>query len=116
MLMTANSYKVKTVEPFIRKLKDVVRSIVAQYLRLKGVVNDLKSRLSRAYADNERLMDRITEERQENAKLIELVKDYKRVRRMLGEEQTDNILTKARAEEQALKRPVRSKNHGRDSP
>jgi hypothetical protein len=113
MLMTANAYKAKIVEPFIRKLKDAVRSIVAQYLRLKGVVNDLQSRLSRAYADNEKLMDRIGEERQENAKLVELVGDYKRVRKVLGEEQTDSILATARAEEQAPKHPVRSKNRER---
>jgi hypothetical protein len=114
MLMTANAYKTKTVEPFIRKLKDVVRSIVAQYLRLKGTVNDLKNRLSRAYADNERLMDRIAEERQANAKLVELVGEYKRVRKVLGEEQTNSILAATTAREQTLKRPVRSKTHERD--
>jgi hypothetical protein len=42
MLITANSYKVKTVEPFIRKLKGAVRNIVTQYFHLKGTVNDLK--------------------------------------------------------------------------
>jgi hypothetical protein len=110
MLMTANAYKTKIVEPFIRKLKDVVRSIVAQYLRLKGTVNDLKSRLSRAYADNERLMDRIGKERQENAKLVELVEDYRRVRNVLGEEQVDGIVAKARAGERVLRHPVHSKN------
>jgi hypothetical protein len=113
MLMTANAYKTKTVEPFIRKLKDAVRSIVAQYLRLKGTVNDLKSRLSRAYADNERLMDRIAEGRQENAKLVELVGDYKRVRKVLGEERMDNIVTRVKAEEQARKDPKRSNNRDR---
>jgi chromosome segregation ATPase len=113
MLMTANAYKVKTVEPFIKRLKDAARSIVAQYLRLKGTVNDLKSRLSRAYADNERLMDRISEERQENSKLVELVGDYKLVRKVLGEERTDSILVKVKAEEQALKHLARFKNYGK---
>jgi peptidoglycan hydrolase CwlO-like protein len=111
MLMTANAYKTKIVEPFIRRLKDAVRSIVAQYLRLKGTVNDLKNRLSRAYADNERLMDRIAKERQENVKLAELVGDYKRVRNVLGEERTDSILIKGKAEEQVLKHPARFKNY-----
>jgi hypothetical protein len=110
MLMTANAYKTKVVEPFIRNLKDVVRSIVAQYLRLRATVNDLKSRLSRAYADNERLVDRIAEVQQENAKLVELVGDYKRVRKVLGKEQTDSILVAARAREQALKRSAYSKS------
>jgi hypothetical protein len=113
MLMTANAYKTKVVEPFIGKLKDVIRSIVAQYLRLNGAVNDLRNRLSRAYTDNERLIERVKEGRQENAKLIELAGDYKRVRKVLGEEQTDSILAKARAGEQALRRPVRFRNRER---
>jgi hypothetical protein len=77
---------------------------------LKATANDLKTRLSRAYADNERLMDRIAEERQENTKFAELVRDYKRVRKVLGEERTNSILTKARAEEQTLKRSAHSKS------
>jgi chromosome segregation ATPase len=113
MLMTANSYKAKIVEPFIKKLKGVVRSIVTQYLSLKATVNDLKNRLSRAYADNEKLTDRIDKIEQENTRLIETVKDYRRVRKVLGEEQTDSILARARAEEQALKRPVRSRGYER---
>jgi len=111
MLMTANLYKSKTVEPFIKKLKGVLHSVVAQYLNLKIMVDDLKSKLSRAVADNDRLMDRIDTMGQENARLSETVKDYKRVRKVLGEEQTDHILTRAKAEEQSSKRPMRSKNY-----
>ena len=47
-LMTARSYKIKIVEPFISKLKDVIRSIVAQYLRLKGKTDDLENQLASA--------------------------------------------------------------------
>jgi predicted nuclease with TOPRIM domain len=111
MLMTANSYKSKIVEPFIRKMKKAIGSIIAQYLHLKTTVNDLKSRLSRAYADNDRLTDRIDKIGQENTRLVETVKDYRRVRKVLGEEQTDNIISRAKIEEQALKRPMRSKGY-----
>lgn len=111
-LMTTNAYKTKIVEPFTRKLKGVIGSIVAQYLELRSTVDGLRSRLSREIASNERLMDRITEERQANTKLSEVAKDYKRVRRVLGEEQTDNIIEQAKAAEQEHKRLA--KLRGRD--
>ena len=111
MLTTANSYKIKTVEPFIKKLKGVLRSIVAQYLNLTLIVNDLKSKLSRVSADNDRLIDKIDAIGQENTWLRETVKDYRRVRKVLGEEQTDNIIDRAKVEEQTRKRPVRSRSY-----
>lgn len=111
MFMTANSYKSKIVDPFIMKLKKAIGSIVAQYLSLKSTVNDLNNRLSCLYADNDRLIDRIDKERQKNSKLVETVRDYRRLRKVLGEEQTDNILATVKVEEQARKRPVRSKNY-----
>jgi hypothetical protein len=111
MLMTANSYKSKIVEPFIRKLKKAIGSIVVQYLSLKAMVSDLNSRLNRAHEANNNLHKLIDKERQENTRLCETVKDYRRVRKALGEEQTDSIIARAKAEEQALKRPVRSKSY-----
>jgi len=111
MFMTANSYKSKIVDPFIRKLKKAIGSIVAQYLRLKSTVNDLNSRLIRAQDANDRLHDRIDTIGQENKQLIEMAKDYRRLRGVLGEEQTDNILATVKAEEQARKRPVRSRGY-----
>jgi chromosome segregation ATPase len=113
MLMTAHSYKSKIVEPFIKKLKRAIGSIVAQYLRLKATVTDLNSRLIRAQDANNRLHDRIDMIGKENDRLCETVKDYRRVRKVLGEEQTDSIISRAKAEKQALNRPVRSKSYDR---
>lgn len=88
LLMTANSYKTKIVEPFIMKLKKAIGSIVAQYLRLKAMVNDLNSRLIRDESVNDRLHNLIDKERSENKRLFETVKDYRWVRNALGKEQT----------------------------
>lgn len=113
-LMTANAYKTKIVEPFVKKLKSVISSLVSQYLELAKTVDGLRSSLSRALVSNERLMDTISEERQANKKLSEVAKDYKRVRGALGDEQTDVILAEARAEEQARKRQGRSRSRNWD--
>lgn len=112
-LITVNAYKTKIVEPFIKKLKDVISSIVAQYLELRSTVDGLRNRLSREIASNERLMDRITEEQQTNTKLSEIAKDYKRVRSVLGEEQSDSIVAQAKVEEKERKRFGRNRNSER---
>ena len=111
ILMTANAYKTKIVEPFVRKLKSVISSLVSQYLELAKTVDGLRSSLSSALASNERLTDAITEERQANKKLAEFTKDYKRVRRAIGEEKTDEIIAKAREEDRVRKRSIHSRNH-----
>jgi chromosome segregation ATPase len=47
-LMSAKTYKTKIVEPFIDKLKDMIRSVVVQYLRLKSSSKDLQGKLINA--------------------------------------------------------------------
>ena len=100
-LMSARSYKIKIVEPFISKLKDIIRSIVAQYLRLKGKTDDLENQLASA---NERLgtlnasFDRMA---QETLTLRRTLVDYKRIRRALGEQQADRLLEQAKKEERS---------------
>lgn len=111
-LMTANAYKTKIVEPFIKKLKGVIGSLVSQYLEVKSEIGDLKNRLWRSQASNENLMDRITEGRWENKRLMEIAKDYKHVRNSLGEEKVNEILDREKAGDQIKKR---SKQARRDT-
>lgn len=58
------------------------------------------------------IIDRIDTIKRENIELVETVKDYRRVRKVLGDEQTDNIITRAKAEEQ-IKKPPRSRGYER---
>lgn len=112
-LMGASAYKIKIVDPFIKKLKGVIASLVSQYLELRSTVDDLRNRLYREIEGNERLIDRITEERQANTRLTEVAKDYMRVRRVLGDEQTDSIVVQAKMEEKEQKRPQRKRDSGK---
>lgn len=103
-LMSARSYKSKIVEPFVAKLKGVIRSIVAQYLRLKGKTNDLESKLASA---NERLstlnssFDRMAEE---TTTLRREFTNYKRIRHVLGEKQINRLLEQAQTRERGKAR------------
>jgi len=111
-LSTAKSYMTKTVEPFVKKLKRVIKSVVAQCLDLMKTVRDLENRLHREQAANDRLHDRIDTMKHENKQLTETVKDYRRVRKVLGDDKVDGIVAEAKAAEQQAqisKRNTRSK-------
>ena len=112
-LMTSSAYKNKMVVPFVTELKTVIRSIVAQYIRLKSTANELKGKLSHAHAENERLVGKVNFEQKENAKLYEVAKDFKRVRNALGNERTNSIIEKSKAEEKVKKRISRGRGYGR---
>lgn len=106
-LMSARSYKTKIVEPFVSKLKDVIRSIVAQYLRLKGKTDDLENQLASAHERLSTLNSSFDRMAQETLSLRQTLVDYKRIRRVLGEPQADRLL------EQARKQNVHQRNYER---
>lgn len=120
-LISAKSYKTKIVDPYIKRLKDVVRSIVAQYLKMKDTVNDLRKELSSMKNRVWGLNDTVDNMRSENEKLSNIVTDYKLVRKLLGNEKTDSIVEQAKTDEHAAEqRPSRKiilkdrrKQHGK---
>jgi peptidoglycan hydrolase CwlO-like protein len=109
-LMTAKSYKAKIVEPFISKLKDVIRSIVAQYLRLKGKTDDLENQLASAYDRISALNSSFDRMSKEALTLRQTLVDYKRIRRALGEQQADRLLEQAKIEEKSRWCNLKSRN------
>ena len=109
-LMSARSYKSKIVEPFISKLKDVIRSIVAQYLRLKGKTDDLENQLTSAYDRLSILNSSFDRMAKETQTLRRTLVDYKRIRQALGEQQTDRLLEQAKMDERSRKCSVKSRN------
>jgi hypothetical protein len=106
-LMTAKTYKTKVVVPFITKLKNAIRSIVTQYLKLKSSVNDLQSALYRSQERVESLTDRLITAKESNKELQEVARDFGRVKKILGQRKTVQIIEQARASETVKKHAVR---------
>jgi hypothetical protein len=100
-LMSAKTYKVKIMDPFVSKLKEVIRSVVAQYLELKGTAKDLEKRLWKAIENAKSLENALDRSMQENKALKEVVKDYGRVKKAISEDRVRNILELAKADEQS---------------
>ena len=99
----AQAYKTKIVAPFIKKLKDVVRSLIAQCLQLMETVKNLKAKLSDAHDDIDKLTEGIQATQAHNSELKEYVKDYIYVRKALGNERTNKMIHLGKAKEQYLK-------------
>jgi chromosome segregation ATPase len=108
-LMTAKTYKTKVVEPLITKLKNAIRSIVIQNLKLKSSVNDLQKALYRSQERVESLTDRLIEAKDANKQLRETARDLGRVKKILGEDKVKHILNQAKTQERGniKKRPIR---------
>ena len=113
-LMGVGAYKTKIVEPFIKKLKGVIKSFLSQYIELKDTVRDLNRHLSRSYSSIDQLEKRLEESKSDNAKLFEVAKDYKRIRSALGEKQVDSLVSKVKEMEKPHNRSGRSRGFGRD--
>ena len=71
-LMTTKAYKEKLVEPFVKKLKDVIATFVSNFLDLSREYRRIKDQLGRARKDNEKLerQNRALQQDSEDLKII----------------------------------------------
>jgi hypothetical protein len=95
-LMYAKTYYEKHAVPLVRRLKDVIRSILLQFIEK---TQELKSRLDRANDQIRSLHGKVQKLEPENERLRGVEKDYGRLRRHLGGERTDSIVNEVKAQE-----------------
>ena len=102
-LMTAKSYKAKFVDPIIKALKQLIRTILVKYFQLQSDyhrVIDNNGRLWREGDDLKYEIYRLREEnkdlRQINSELRKQNKDHTLLRRVFGSEQIDQMILQAK--------------------
>ena len=89
--MSASSYKKDIIEPFIKKLKTVIKRIINDYLRLRHEVKELRTRilpLRIKINKQDELIDRLLEENRTNSTKL------KKIQRVLGQKTYEEILNK----------------------
>ena len=98
--MTAKAYKTKMVEPLVKKLKSLLKSVLARcfegwdnYYRLNTTNRNL-------YQSNERIIYHNKQLTADNNRLREEIKDYKLLRKAFGSRQIDSLLEQARQSKQ----------------
>jgi hypothetical protein len=108
--MSAKTYKEKLVDPFVKKLKDVIASFISKFLDLTREYQRVKDQLWRARNDNEKLANR-------NRALQKESDELKLIKSELGSEQYEEILDIAyqriedEEQRQEQARQAKQKNH-----
>ena len=114
-LMSAKSYKAKFVEPLIKKLKELVVTVFARYLkaiddyhRVQNVNNRYYRENQRLKQDNEYLRAENKDLREDNQLLRAENKDYTFLRKVFGRERIDNLMKEARELQEKQRKRKRS--------
>lgn len=109
-LMSAKTYKEKLVDPFVKKLKDVIATFISKFLDLTREYQRVKDQLWRARNDNEKLANK-------NRALQKESDELKLIKGELGSEQYEEILDIAyqriedEEQRQEQARQSKQKNH-----
>lgn len=104
-LMSAKAYSERIAVPLVSRLKDVIRSILLQFFEK---TRELKMALDRAYRQVDRLNNRLEKYEKELSVLREVERDYRRLRRGLGESEADRVINEMRVREVTQKQQRRS--------
>lgn len=98
--MTAKSYKSKVVEPLIKRLKSLIKTLMVRRFQAIDDYQRLNQTNASLYRSNERLKSQNKQLTDDNNRLREEVKDYKLLRKVFGSRQIDSLLEQARQSKQ----------------
>ena len=122
-LESAKSFREKKIMPLIHKLKDKFLGLYRKIIDLQKELEKLQKQLSKAERDRDHFKSKYEQEQEKTALLQEDASDLSRVKRALGPEKVDAVITvererdAVRAAEQAeleRQRKLTRKRSGRD--
>lgn len=99
-LMTAKIYKSRIVEPLIKRLKALVKTVLVRCFQAIDDYHRLNVTNANLYRENERLSKVNEELAGENENLRAENKDYKLLRKVFGNKQIDSLLEQAKQSKQ----------------
>lgn len=109
--MTAKAYKSKIAQPLVKKLKALIKSVLARCFEGWDNYHRLNIENGKLYRENERLGKSNDRLFAENTELKAENKDYSLLRKVLGRKQMDTFLEQARAAQQSKQREKRFRNN-----
>lgn len=115
-LESGKSYREKKAKPLIGKIITVLRAVYREYLSVSNRFEKMQDAYNREQDRNERLKNRLEEFLGENRELRTIATDFGRVRTVMGAEQVNAVIDRAKQQEQIeaeQKRAVRRK-HSRE--
>ena len=102
--MTAKSYKSKVVEPLIKRLKSLIKTLMVRCFQAIDDYQRLNQTNASLYRSNEKLKNHNKQLTSDNNRLREEIKDYKLLRKVFGSKQIDSLLEQAKQSKQRDKR------------
>ena len=106
--MTAKSYKSKVVEPLIKRLKSLIKTLMVRCFQAIDDYQRLNQTNASLYRSNEKLKNHNKQLTSDNNRLREEIKDYTLLRKVFGSKQIDSLLEQAR---QSKQRGTRFRNN-----
>ena len=102
--MTAKSYKSKVVEPLMKRLKSLIKTLMVRCFQAIDDYQRLNQTNASLYRSNEKLKNHNKQLTSDNNRLREEIKDYKLLRKVFGSKQIDSLLEQAKQSKQREKR------------
>lgn len=99
-LMTAKTYKAKFAEPLVKKLKALVKKVLARCFEALDNYHRLNATNGKLFRENERLSKTNERLTNENEALRAENRDYKLLRKVFGSRQIDDLIEQARQSKQ----------------
>lgn len=97
------------VDPLIKKLKEVIREVFYHYYKALDSYHRLNTTNGRLYRENEHLTATNDRLKGENDALRSELKDFRFLRKVLGSQQIDSLITQAKDMEQQRKQTQRTR-------
>ena len=98
-LMSTKSYKSKIVEPLIKRLKSLVKTLMVRCFQAIDDYHRLNVTNANLYRENEHLRKSNSKLTDENENLRIENRDYKLIRKVFGNERIDDLLEQARSKQ-----------------
>ena len=110
-LMSAKAYRSKIVEPFVKRLKALIKTVLVRCFEGWDNYHRLNVTNGNLYHENEKLIKVNEKLTDENENLRSENKDYKLLRKVFGSKQIDSLLEQAREKQQYKQRGTRFRNN-----
>ena len=112
-MMSAKSYKAKFVDPFIKKLKSLIVTILVRYYEARDNWHRISVLNNNLQRENEVLRYEKYQLKNENTELKKQNRQYSFLRKVFGEKGLEDLVRKAEEIKQAKMREKRNKKHER---
>ena len=110
-MMSARTYKAKFVEPLIARFKSLISTLFARYFKALDSYHRLNITNGNLYRENEKLSKVNEKLSRENENLRAENRDHKLLRKVFGHKQIDDLLERAKLENQSKQREKRFRNY-----